>query len=109
MTYQFRGSRFFPQLPCVLPFYECAPDKMMTGIERQQHKGKFLSLRKADSAIGAALCAIAALAASSIASGHSWESTVPLAFSVFLLAIAVVFGMRAGVIGSVLAAVVFAA
>lgn len=34
---------------------------------------------------------------------------MPLAFSVFLLAIAVVFGMRAGVIGSVLAAVVFAA
>lgn len=82
---------------------------MMTGIERQQRKGKFLSLKKADSAIGAALCAIGALAASSIASGHSWQSTVPLAFSVFLLAIAFVFGMRAGIIGTVLAAVVFAA
>jgi K+-sensing histidine kinase KdpD len=84
-------------------------NNMISGIERQHRKGKFLSLKKADSAIGAALCAIGALAASSIASGHSWESTVPLAFSVFLLAVAVVFGMRAGVIGSIVAALVFAA
>src|SRR6185437_1126828 len=82
---------------------------MISELQQHRHKGRFLSLGKADSLIGAALCAIGALAASSIASGHSWQSTVPLAFSVFLLAIAVLFGMRAGVIGSILAALVFAA
>jgi K+-sensing histidine kinase KdpD len=82
---------------------------MMSGIERQQHTGRFLSLKKADSLIGATLCAIAALVASSIAYGHSWETTVPLVFSLVLLIVAVIFGMRAGVFGSILAALVFAA
>ncbi len=58
--------------------------------------------------IGGALCAAAALAASAVATGHPWQVWVPLAFSAVPLVIAWFFGLRAGILGTLLAAVVFA-
>lgn len=58
--------------------------------------------------MGALLCVLGAVLASAIADGHSWRSTVPLAFTIVLLAVAVIFGARAGIFGSVLSALVFA-
>src|SRR6266481_1089423 len=62
-----------------------------------------------DSLIGALLCAIAAAGAAVVAIGHSWEVTVPLVFVAILLAISAVFGARAGILGTLVAAVIFAA
>lgn len=61
-----------------------------------------------DSLIGALLCAIAAVGMSVVALGHSWEVSVPLIFVAILLAISARFGARAGILGTVLAAIVFA-
>jgi hypothetical protein len=52
---------------------------------------------------------VAALGVSAVAVGHSWKSVVPLLFSAVLLVVAFVFGTRAGIFGSVVAALVFAA
>lgn len=57
---------------------------------------------------GGLICALAALAASLLAAGHSWKVWVPLAFSVVLLLTALGFGTRAGIFGTLLAAFVFA-
>jgi K+-sensing histidine kinase KdpD len=62
----------------------------------------------ADAVIGGVLCAIAAAVASIVASGHSWKTLVPLVFTVILLLNAWLFGTRAGLLGTVLAALVFA-
>jgi K+-sensing histidine kinase KdpD len=70
--------------------------------------GKLRTLQLVDAAIGGALCAIAAVVASAIASGHSWKTFVPLIFSIVLLLNARLFGTRAGLLGTVLAALVFA-
>jgi K+-sensing histidine kinase KdpD len=69
---------------------------------------KLCTLPMADAAIGGALCAIAAVVASIVASGHSWKTLVPLAFTFVLLLNARLFGTRAGLVGTVLAALVFA-
>jgi K+-sensing histidine kinase KdpD len=61
-----------------------------------------------DAAIGGALGAIAAVIACAVAGGHSWKNMVPLVFTAVLLFIAAVFGARAGILGTVLAALVFA-
>jgi K+-sensing histidine kinase KdpD len=69
-------------------------------------------LRKArlmDAAVGAALSGLAAVGATMVAEGHPWKDLVPLVFTVVLLVVAAIFGVRAGVIGTVLAALVFAA
>jgi len=65
--------------------------------------------RGAESFAGAAICAVAALAISALASGHRWQVWVPLVFSAVLLLIALLFGSRAGVMGTVVATVIFAA
>lgn len=41
--------------------------------------------------------------------GYHWRTLVPLAFTIVLLLIAVLFGSRAGILGTVLAATIFAA
>jgi K+-sensing histidine kinase KdpD len=69
---------------------------------------KLRTLQLVDAAIGGALCAIAAVVTSAVASGHSWKTFVPLMFSVVLLLNARMFGTRAGLLGTVLAALVFA-
>ena len=58
--------------------------------------------------IGGASGALAAGGASLLAVGHSWQAWAPLVFSVVLLVIALTLGTRAGVLGTVLAAAVFA-
>jgi len=57
---------------------------------------------------GGLICALAALGASLLAAGHSWNVWVPLAFSAVLLLTALGFGARAGIFGTVAAAFVFA-
>ena len=69
---------------------------------------KLRTLQLVDAAIGGALCAIAAVVTSAVAAGHSWKTFVPLMFSVVLLLNARLFGTRAGLLGTVLAALVFA-
>jgi K+-sensing histidine kinase KdpD len=61
-----------------------------------------------DAAIGALVCALAAVALSAAADGHAWKNLVPLIFTAVLLLIAVLFGARAGILGTVLAALIFA-
>jgi K+-sensing histidine kinase KdpD len=41
--------------------------------------------------------------------GYHWRACVPLAFTIVLLSIALLFGSRAGILGTVLAATIFAA
>ena len=65
-------------------------------------------LGRVDSLIGIAACAGAALGTSALASGHSWQVWVPLGFSALLLFIAWFSGARVGILGTLLAAAVFA-
>jgi K+-sensing histidine kinase KdpD len=61
-----------------------------------------------DSLIGALLCAIAAVGVSVVALGHRWEVLVPLLFVIILVGISAIFGARAGILGTILAAIIFA-
>jgi K+-sensing histidine kinase KdpD len=61
-----------------------------------------------DSVAGALLSALAAAGASIVANGHTWEGSVPLAFVAILLVISLIFGARAGILGTLLAAIIFA-
>jgi K+-sensing histidine kinase KdpD len=70
---------------------------------------KLRTARLMDAAMGAAVSGIAAVAATMVAENHPWKDLVPLVFTVILLVVAVIFGFRAGVLGTVLAALVFAA
>jgi K+-sensing histidine kinase KdpD len=70
--------------------------------------GKFWTVPLMDAVIGALVCALAALALSTAASGHSWRNIAPLIFTGVLLIIAGFFGSRAGVIGTIAAALIFA-
>lgn len=58
--------------------------------------------------IGGLGCALAALAVGALAAGHAWQVWIPLYFSAVLFLTALVFGTRAGLLGTVLAALVFA-
>jgi K+-sensing histidine kinase KdpD len=44
-----------------------------------------------------------------VAGGYHWRAFVPLIFTFVLLVVALLFGARAGIIGTLLAATVFAA
>lgn len=57
---------------------------------------------------GALACLVAALVSVAVASGHSWIAELPLMFTIILLFAALLFGAWAGVLGTVLSAVVFA-
>jgi len=70
---------------------------------------KLRTVRLVNAAIGAAISGLAAVVATMLAEGHAWKDMVPLVFTAVLLLIAAIFGVRAGVIGTVLAALVFAA
>ncbi len=71
--------------------------------------GKLWTLPLMDTALGGLVCALAALALSAAANGHTWKNMAPLIFTVVLLIIAGLFGSRAGIIGTVVAAMIFAA
>jgi K+-sensing histidine kinase KdpD len=75
----------------------------------QKHRSGLRLGRKADPVIGALLCGAGAGAATLIAANYTWRVFVPLAFTLVLLLISLVFGARAGMIGTLLAATVFAA
>ncbi|HSM85437.1 MAG TPA: DUF4118 domain-containing protein [Candidatus Limnocylindrales bacterium] len=81
---------------------------MFSDTQKEQTPVRFRLSGRGASAVGALLCVLGAVLASAIADGHSWRSTVPLAFTIVLLAVAVIFGARAGIFGSVLSALVFA-
>jgi hypothetical protein len=61
-----------------------------------------------DALVGALLAAIASAGISMIALGHRWEASVPLAFIAILLVISGFFGARAGILGTLIAAFIFA-
>ena len=61
-----------------------------------------------DAAIGGIICGLAAIGTIAAAEGHSWKNIVPLVFTVVLLVIAAFFGAKAGILGTILAALVFA-
>lgn len=56
---------------------------------------------------GGGICGLIALAASGLAAGRTWQSWMPLAFTAVLFLTALLFGSRAGLLGSVLAALIF--
>ncbi|MGZ4853657.1 MAG: hypothetical protein ACXV96_00440, partial [Candidatus Angelobacter sp.] len=70
--------------------------------------GKLWTIPLMDAAIGGMVCAIAAIGFSAAAGGHEWKNIVPLVFTAVLLVIAAFFGSRAGILGTVLAAMIFA-
>lgn len=61
-----------------------------------------------DAAIGALVCSVAALGAIAAAEGHAWKNMVPLIFAAILVIIAALFGAKAGILSTVLAALFFA-
>lgn len=76
--------------------------------ERATKKDHQRRVRRPHSITGIVLCAGAAGAVSAVAAGHAWQVWVPLVFSIVLLLIALFFGLRAGILGTLLAALVFA-
>jgi K+-sensing histidine kinase KdpD len=70
--------------------------------------GKLWTIPLMDAAIGGLVCALAAIGLSAAAEGHAWKNLAPLVFTAVLLVIAAVFGARAGILGTVLAALIFA-
>src|SRR5262245_30839355 len=91
---------------CRIEVAVCLKFMNMTSIKAAT--SKLCTLPFADAAIGCALCAIAGVVASIVASGQSWKTLVPLVFTLVLLLNARLFGTRAGLVGTVLAALVFA-
>src|SRR5215831_4180702 len=69
---------------------------------------KLWAISLVDAALGSLVCALAAMALSAAANGHAWKNIAPLIFTAVLLIIAGFFGSRAGIIGTVLAAMIFA-
>jgi K+-sensing histidine kinase KdpD len=69
---------------------------------------RFWTVPLMDAAIGGLLCALAAVGFSAAADGHAWMNVAPLIFMAVLLVTAAIFGARAGILGTVLAALVFA-
>jgi K+-sensing histidine kinase KdpD len=77
------------------------------GDERRQ--GRLRAWAGADALIGSIICGLAAGGASLVAGSYHWRTVVPLVFTSVLLIIALLFGSRAGIVGSLVAAMVFAA
>jgi hypothetical protein len=84
--------------------------KKMPRIIQKDHRRE-LSLPvfgSADALVGGLICAMAAAVASLVAGGYPWRVSLPLLFSAVLLVVARVFGSRAGIAGTALAAIIFA-
>lgn len=77
-------------------------DGMKTAAER------FWTVPLMDAAVGGLVCALAALGFAAAADGHAWKNLAPLIFTAVLLITAAIFGARAGILGTVLAALIFA-
>jgi K+-sensing histidine kinase KdpD len=61
-----------------------------------------------DAALGGLICGLAAMGAIAASEGHAWKNLVPLIFTAILLVTAAFFGAKAGILGTVLAALFFA-
>jgi hypothetical protein len=61
-----------------------------------------------DALVGASICGLIAALASALARGHSWQIIMPLIFTTVLLLISMIFGVRAGILGTLMATMVFA-
>ena len=61
-----------------------------------------------DSLVGASICGLIEPLASALAQGHSWQIITPLLFISVLLLVSIIFGVRAGVLGTLVATVIFA-
>ena len=70
--------------------------------------GKLWTIPLIDAAIGGLVCGLAAVGFSAAANGHVWKNMVPLIFTAVLLLTAAMLGSRAGILGTVLAALIFA-
>ena len=70
--------------------------------------GKLCSAPLMDVALGSLICGLAAVGVSVISAGRSWQNLVPLVFILVLLVIAGIFGSKAGILGTLLAALIFA-
>jgi K+-sensing histidine kinase KdpD len=64
---------------------------------------------RANSVIGALVSGLGAGALSLVTGDYHWRTLVPLAFTIVLLLIAVLFGSRAGIVGTIIAGTIFAA
>ena len=62
---------------------------------------------RADTLAGVLICGVTAAVASIVAGDYSWRVCVPLIFTVVLLLVALIFGARAGIAGTAIAALVF--
>jgi K+-sensing histidine kinase KdpD len=93
--------------------------KMMFGTSGKSHKSLLHWINKTtaekpwtmalmDAVIGGVICSLAAMGTIAAAEGRSWKNLVPLIFTVVLLATAAFFGARAGILGTILAALFFA-
>jgi K+-sensing histidine kinase KdpD len=69
---------------------------------------KLWTLPLMDAALGGLICGLAAMGAIAASEGHSWKNLVPLIFTAILLVTAAFFGAKAGILGTVLAALFFA-
>jgi len=58
--------------------------------------------------VGSVLCFVAAFLAAVFAHGRAWQVDVPLLFTLVLVVVALLFGAWAGIVGTLLAALVFA-
>jgi Domain of unknown function (DUF4118) len=70
--------------------------------------GRLRNRRLMNAMSGAAISGLAAVIISAFAQGQPWKNLVPLVFLAVLLVVAGLFGARAGIISTVLAALIFA-
>ncbi|HKF21592.1 MAG TPA: DUF4118 domain-containing protein [Candidatus Angelobacter sp.] len=80
----------------------------LSDIVENTESTRLRKLRRLDVMIGGLFCAVAALGSCFLAAGHPWQASVPLVFSAVVLLTAMRFGARAGIAGTLLAAVIFA-
>ena len=80
----------------------------MMNVTIRERIRRIRQLHMVDSMIGALLCAVSAAGVSALAAGHAWQAWIPLGFVVMLLVVSAVFGTHAGILGTLLSAIIFA-
>ena len=91
---------FPPQQPCLLASYVRARQKLLTMFQR--YSGPLHVL------VGLALCSASAALAAALFASRPSRLVVPLVFVFVLLLIAIRYGAMVGILGSVIAAAIFA-
>jgi K+-sensing histidine kinase KdpD len=85
-----------------------APRRWINKNSMKNAAEKLWTMPLMDAAIGALVCSVAALGTIAAAEGHPWKNMVPLVFAAILVVIAALFGAKAGILSTVLAALFFA-